>query len=64
MESVSQQSDLVFHAWPGGCAFFYWEESIMDEKTYFEIFNKITDMIEALKQLQIQMEESYISDTQ
>ncbi len=36
----------------------------MDEKTYFEIFNKITDMIEALKQLQIQMEESYISDTQ
>lgn len=36
----------------------------MDEKTYFEIFNKITDMIEELKQLQIQMEESYISDVQ
>lgn len=49
---------------PAGCAFFYWEENIMDEKTYFEIFNKITDMIEELKQLQIQMEESYISKPQ
>ncbi len=34
---------------------------MMDEKAYFEIFNKITDIIEELKQLQIQMEESYIS---
>ena len=33
----------------------------MDEKTYFEIFNKITDIIEALKQMQIQMEEMYVA---
>ena len=34
----------------------------MDEKTYFEIFNKITDIIEALKQMQIQMEEMYVAN--
>ena len=36
----------------------------MDEKLYFEIFNKITDMIEELKNLQIQMEENYIENMQ
>ena len=33
----------------------------MDEKLYFEVFNKITDMIEELKQLQFKMEDTYIS---
>ncbi len=32
----------------------------MDEKLYFEVFNKITDMIEELKQLQCKMEDAYI----
>ena len=31
------------------------------EKQYFELFNKITDVIEELKQLQIEMEEAYIN---
>ncbi len=33
----------------------------MDEKLYFEVFNKITDMIEELKQLQCNMEDMYIA---
>ena len=32
----------------------------MDEKLYFELFNKVTDMIDALKKLQAEMEEMYI----
>jgi len=31
------------------------------EKQYFELFNKLTDIIEELKQLQIDMEEMYIN---
>lgn len=34
----------------------------MDYKTlYYELFNKITDVIEELKQIQSQMEDMYIS---
>ena len=45
-----------------GCAFFYFREvKTMDEKLYFEVFNKITDMIEELKQLQCNMEDMYIA---
>ena len=33
----------------------------MDEKLYFEVFNKITDMIEELKQMQHNMEDAYIA---
>lgn len=33
----------------------------MDEKLYFEVFNKITDMIEELKQMQRNMEDAYIA---
>ena len=36
----------------------------MEQDLYFEIFNKITDMIEELKQLQVKMEEMYISAEQ
>ncbi len=32
----------------------------MDKDLYFKLFNKITDMIEELKQLQCEMEEAYI----
>ncbi len=32
----------------------------MDKELYFKLFNKITDMIEELKQLQCEMEEMYI----
>ena len=32
----------------------------MDKDFYFKLFNKITDMIEELKQLQCEMEEMYI----
>lgn len=32
----------------------------MDKELYFKLFNKITDMIEELKQLQCEMEEAYI----
>ena len=35
----------------------------MDYKTlYYELFNKITDVIEELKQIQSQMEDMYISN--
>lgn len=45
-----------------GCAFFYYREvKTMDEKLYFEVFNKITDMIEELKQMQRNMEDAYIA---
>ncbi len=37
---------------------------MMNEKLYFEVFNKITDIIEELKQLQLEMEEAYISEAQ
>ncbi len=30
------------------------------EKLYFQMFNKITDMIEELKKLQNEMEEAYL----
>ncbi len=33
----------------------------MDKERYFNLFNKITDMIEDLKALQCEMEEMYIS---
>ncbi len=33
----------------------------MQEEMYFKVFNKITDIIEELKQLQIEMEENYIA---
>ncbi len=33
----------------------------MNEELYFKLFNKITDMIEELKALQLEMEEAYIS---
>ena len=29
---------------------------------YFELFNKLTDVIEELKEIQIQMEEKYIEE--
>ena len=45
----------------GERTFFEKEENEMNEKMYFEIFNKITDMIEELKNLQIQMEEIYLN---
>lgn len=32
------------------------------KKLYFELFNSITDVIEKLKQLQIDAEERFISD--
>ena len=35
----------------------------MDKELYFKLFNKITDMIEELKQLQCEMEEAYLSET-
>ncbi len=34
----------------------------MNEKQYFEIFNQISDMIEELKHLHIEIEEMYISE--
>ena len=34
------------------------------KKLYYELFNKVTDVIEELKQIQCQMEEMYISDTE
>ena len=33
------------------------------EKLYHEMFNKVTDVIEELKQLQIKMEEEYLKQT-
>ena len=30
---------------------------------YFEIFNKLTDVIEELKEIQIKMEEKYIEES-
>ena len=33
----------------------------MNEELYFKLFNKITDMIEELKALQLEMEEANIS---
>ncbi len=33
----------------------------MDKEVYFTIFNKITEVIEALKALQCEREETYIS---
>ena len=33
------------------------------KKLYYELFNKVTDVIEELKQIQCQMEEMYITDT-
>ena len=44
-----------------GHAFFYSGGKTIDEKLYFEVFNKITDMIEELKQLQCNMEDMYIA---
>ena len=29
---------------------------------YFELFNKLTDVIEELKEIQVKMEEKYISE--
>ena len=35
----------------------------MDYKTlYYELFNKLTDVIEELKQIQCQMEDMYVSN--
>lgn len=34
----------------------------MDKEMYFKLFNKITDMIEELKQLQCEMEEMYMEE--
>ena len=36
----------------------------MDKELYFQIFNKITDLIEELETLQCEMEELYISQTE
>lgn len=33
------------------------------KKLYYELFNKVTDVIEELKQIQYQMEEMYVGDT-
>ena len=33
------------------------------KKLYYELFDKVTDVIEELKQIQCQMEEMYITDT-
>ena len=33
------------------------------KKLYYELFDKVTDVIEELKQIQCKMEEMYISDT-
>lgn len=47
-------------------ALFLWEEerNMPDyKKLYYELFNKVTDVIEELKQIQCQMEEMYITDT-
>ena len=35
----------------------------MDKELYFNLFNKLTDMIEDLKALQCEMEEMYIAST-
>ena len=32
------------------------------KEMYFELFNKLTDVIEYVKQIQCEMEEKYISD--
>ena len=32
------------------------------KKLYFELFNKVTDIIEELKQVQVEMEESYLNE--
>ena len=34
------------------------------KKLYFELFNKVTDIIEDLKNVQIEMEEKYINEDQ
>ncbi len=48
-----------------GRAFFYFiKGDVTMEKQYFEVFNKITDIIEDLKKLQTEMEEMYISSKQ
>jgi len=32
------------------------------KKSYFELFNKVTDVIEALQEIQIEMEQRIIAD--
>ncbi len=32
------------------------------KEMYFTLFNKITDVIEELKQIQLEMEEKYVTD--
>ena len=34
------------------------------KKLYFELFNKVTNVIEELKQIQCQMEEMYINSSE
>lgn len=46
-------------------ALFLWEEegNMPDyKKLYYELFNKVTDVIEELKQIQCKMEEMYVTD--
>ncbi len=55
----------VFHAATSVVAFFNLERIFTMpnyKKLYFKLFNQITDMIEMLKQIQIDAEDAYIED--
>ncbi len=53
-------SDLAAFFCAASVAHFFIERMSQMENQYFEIFGKITDIIEQLKQLQADMEEMYI----
>ncbi len=62
----SHQQGMRFSCAAFDCAFFYCRKDgkKMDKELYFQIFNKITDLIEELETLQCEMEELYISQTE
>ena len=60
---ASRQKELRFSCVSFGWRIFYFKgESIMPnyKKMYFKMFNKVTDIIEELKELQIECEDMYI----
>ena len=61
ISTESHQQSHAFFMRGSGCAFFYGRVIGMDKELYFQIFNKITDMIEELKAMQCAMEDAYIS---
>ena len=62
---LAHRSRVFFMRWPCADAFFNLRRFVMVdyEKLYHEMFNKVTDVIEELKELQKKMEEEYLKQT-